>query len=176
MKTVIAIADTHIVDEPIGSVLPRSLIGLIEESDLLVHAGSFTSVGAYEEFAGIGELVAVSGVEDCVELRERLDCSTIVNVEAISIGVIHSGRYVSDVMGMGYLAMEMGVDILIYGHMHRPHVDRGDVTTICPGSPTKPRMSIPSVMQLCIDGEDFDLRLIVCSGRVCEYMNVFFTS
>ncbi|HHI30885.1 metallophosphoesterase [Methanosarcinales archaeon] len=173
MKTVIAIADTHVEDEPIRSVLPRGLIDLIEESDLLVHAGSFTSVRAYEEFAEIGELVAVSGAEDCVELRERLDDNIILNVEGLSVGVVHSGRYVSDAMSMGYLASEMGVDLLIHGYLHRPRMDRGDITTICPGSPTNPRMSIPSAMQISIDGEDFDLRLIVCSGRICEYINAF---
>ena len=156
MKSVIAIADTHIVDKPLRSLLPRSLIDLIERSDLLVHAGSFTSIEAYEEF---------------LELQERLDRSTVVHVKGLSIGVIHSGRHVSDAIGMGYLAREMGVDLLIYGYLHRPRVDKGAVTTICPGSPTLPRMSIPSAMQICIDGDSLDIRLIVCSGRVCEYIN-----
>ncbi len=115
MKTVIAIADTHIVDKPLRSLLPRSLIDLIERSDLLVHAGSFTSIEAYEEFLELGELVAVAGSEDSVELQEKLDWSTVVHVEGLSIGVIHSGRHVSDAIGMGYLAREMGVDLLIYG-------------------------------------------------------------
>ncbi|MHC1572197.1 MAG: YfcE family phosphodiesterase [Methanosarcinales archaeon] len=171
MKSVIAIADTHIVDKPLRSLLPRSLIDLIERSDLLVHAGSFTSIEAYEEFLELGELVAVAGSEDSVELQEKLDWSTVVRVEGLSIGVIHSGRHVSDAIGMGYLAREMGVDLLIHGYLHRPRVDKGVVTTICPGSPTLPRMSIPSAMQICIDGDSLDIRLIVCSGRVCEYIN-----
>ena len=43
--------------------------------------------------------------------------------------------------GLWYLAQELGVDLLIVGHLHTPIVEESDPMIVCPGSPTVPRLS-----------------------------------
>ncbi len=75
-----------------------------------------------------------------------------------------------DTTAQGYLAKEMEVDILIFGHLHRPLIERKDVMLVCPGSPTKPRMSSPSVVELIIKKGSIEGRVITLEGDSCEYI------
>ena len=41
-----------------------------------------------------------------------------------------------------YRAQELGVDVVVYGHTHTPHLEyTGDLWMINPGSPTRPRLN-----------------------------------
>jgi len=64
----------------------------------------------------------------------------------------------------------MDVDILIFGHLHRPLIEKRDVVLVCPGSPTKPRMSNPSVVELIIEKESINGRIITLEGDTCDYI------
>lgn len=170
MKRIIVIADTHIEDQPLHTALPESLLNLIKKADLLLHAGSFTSITAYQEFRELTRLEAVSGTKDCEELKELLPETLTLNIEGVRIAVVHKGVHITNTMSMRYLAKEMDVDVLIYGYLHKPLIDKSDVLTICPGSPTLPRMSLPSAVQLTVDQGRPSFKVIVCSGRVCNYL------
>ncbi len=163
----IALSDTHLKTGEI----PRQLQTLLEECDLIVHAGDFSTVEAYQAFNASGKLKAVFGNDDASELKQLLPERLKFEVEGVKIGVVHEGGLsVTDTTAQGYLAKEMEVDILIFGHLHRPLIEKRDVVLVCPGSPTKPRMSNPSVVELLIEKGNINGRVIALQGDTCEYI------
>ncbi len=163
----IALSDTHMKTGEI----PSQLQTLLEECDLIVHAGDFSTLEAYTAFNSSGKLKAVSGNDDVPELKRLLPERLKFEIEGIKIGVIHEGGLsVMDTTSQGYLAREMEVDILIFGHLHRPLIEKKDVMLVCPGSPTKPRMSNPSVVELVIEKGFVNGRIIPLEGDTCGYI------
>jgi hypothetical protein len=144
---------------------------LLEECDLIVHAGDFNTLEAFQAFNASGKLKAVFGNDDTSEIKRFLPIRLKFEVEGVKIGVVHEGGLsVNDTTAQGYLAKEMEVDILIFGHLHRPLIEKNDVMLICPGSPTKPRMSNPSVVELIIEKGSISGRIIDLEGDTCQYI------
>ncbi|WP_440947619.1 metallophosphoesterase [Methanosarcina sp. T3] len=163
----IAISDTHLRT---GEV-PSQLQNILKDCDLIVHAGDFSTVEAYQAFNASGKLKAVAGNADTFELRKLLPERLKFEVEGVKIGVVHEGGLsVMDTTAQGYLAREMGVEILIFGHLHRPLIEKNDVMLVCPGSPTKPRMSNPSAVELIIEKGSIKGRILTLEGDSCEYI------
>lgn len=163
----IAISDTHLKT---GEVPPQ-LKNILKDCDLIVHAGDFSTVEAYQAFNASGKLKAVSGNSDTFELRQLLPERLKFEVEGVKIGVVHEGGLsVIDTTAQGYLAREMGVDVLIFGHLHRPLIEKKDVILVCPGSPTKPRMSNPSAVELIIEKGSIKGRILTLEGDSCGYI------
>lgn len=163
----IAISDTHLKT---GEVPPQ-LQNILKDCDLIVHAGDFSTVEAYQAFNASGKLKAVSGNDDTFELRRLLPERLKFEVEGVKIGVVHEGGLsVIDTTAQGYLAREMGVDVLIFGHLHRPLIEKKEVILVCPGSPTKPRMSKPSAVELIIEKGSIKGRILTLEGDSCEYI------
>ncbi len=163
----IALSDTHMKTGEI----PPQLQTLLNECDLVVHAGDFSTLETYQAFNSSGKLKAVFGNDDIPELKKLLPERLIFEVEGVKIGVVHEGGLsVIDTTSQGYLAKEMGVDILIFGHLHRPLIEKKDVMLVCPGSPTKPRMSSPSVVELIIEKGSISGRIIPLEGDTCGYL------
>lgn len=163
----IALSDTHLKTGEI----PPQLKALIEEYDIVVHAGDFNTVEAYKAFNASGKLKAVFGNDDAPELKKSLPEKLKFEAEGVKIGVVHEGGLsVNDMTAQGYLAKEMEVDILIFGHLHRPLIEKKEFILICPGSPTKPRMSNPSVVELIIEKGGINGRIINLEGDTCNYI------
>jgi len=163
----IAISDTHLKT---GEVPPQ-LQSILKDCDLIVHAGDFSTVEAYQAFNASGKLKAVFGNADTFELRQLLPERLKFEVEGVKIGVVHEGGLsVMDTTAQGYLAREMGVDILIFGHLHRPLIEKKEIMLVCPGSPTKPRMSNPSAVELIIEKGSIKGRILTLEGESCEYI------
>lgn len=163
----IVLSDTHLKTGEI----PGQLQSLLKDCDLIVHAGDFSSVKAYNAFNASGKLKAVSGNDDSSELKQLLPERLKFEVEGVKIGVVHEGGLsVMDTTAQGYLAKEMEVDVLIFGHLHRPLIERKDVMLVCPGSPTKPRMSNPSVVEIIIEKGSIEGRILTLEGDSCEYI------
>jgi uncharacterized protein len=163
----IALSDTHLKTGEI----PPQLQALIEEYDIVVHAGDFSNVDAYKAFNADGKLKAVFGNDDVPELKKLLPERLKFEVDGVKLGLAHEGGLsVTNMTAQGYLAKEMDVDILIFGHLHRPLIEKTDVMLICPGSPTKPRMSNPSVVELIIEKGSVNGRIINIEGATCDYI------
>ena len=141
MMKIIALSDTHLT----GPV-PAELLDIVKDADVVIHAGDFNTLAAYESLKGAcKELIAVHG--NCDAAGAARSCCRRAGpsrLEGVKFGLVHSGKHVTDVTNMRYLALEMGVGVLIFGHLHRPIIDRSDVLLVCPGSPTHPRMSDPA--------------------------------
>jgi len=163
----IALSDTHLKTGEI----PPQLQSVLKDCDLIVHAGDFSTVETYQAFNASGKLKAVYGNDDTLELRKLLPERLKFEVEGVKVGVIHEGGLsIMDTTAQGYLAKEMGVDVLIFGHLHRPLIEKKEVMLVCPGSPTKPRMSNPSVVELIIEKGSIKGRILTLEGDSCGYI------
>ena len=57
-----------------------------------------------------------------------------------------------DFSDLVYKAMELEVDVMIFGHTHRFFLNEFEgVVLLNPGSPTLPRFSLPSFAEIIID-------------------------
>lgn len=163
----IAIADTHIREGESLDRLPAALIPMMKRADMIVHAGSFDTIECYNELSKLNRLAAVHDEMDSEDVVKLLPDRLIMDVEEVRLGVIHRGEHVTTTISMRYLAKEMGVDVLIFGHLHKPVIDVSDVLLVCPGSPTFPRMSVASAVLLRIEGKKADGKIIACGEGTC---------
>lgn len=170
MKVVI-LSDTHIKPgKSLLSILPEDLISIIKSSDLILHAGDFETMECYNELRSLGRLIAVHGDTDCSELIRLLPEREVIEVEGVKIGIIHKGQLTSaNTDGLRYLAKEMDVDVLIFGHFHHPIAEKTDVLLLSPGSATVPGIAEPSAIELEIKEKNISGRIIRCTGDVCIY-------
>ncbi|HUI39812.1 MAG TPA: metallophosphoesterase [Methanothrix sp.] len=165
MTRIIAISDTHLENEE----LPRGLVDLAKSADLLLHAGDFVSPEAYSALKDLGKLKAVRGNADSAELKRLLPERQIVVVEGVRIGMVHMASHAAGLLGAGLMAREMDVQVLVFGHIHWPLVEQGARLLICPGSPTFPRMSDPSVAELDIEDGGISGKIISLGSPTCDY-------
>jgi putative phosphoesterase len=164
------ISDTHLKTGQTIEMLPESLVDMLINSDMIIHAGDFISLECYNEFSSMNRLVCVAGNMDCPELKQILPEHTIFKISGIRIGVTHRGQLSSaDVTGLGYFARELDVELLIFGHVHKPQLHSiGDITLLCPGSPTSPRLSEPSAAEITIHNKKVSVVFVNFEGRVCD--------
>jgi len=162
------LADTHL-----RAKMPQEILDLIKDADLVIHAGDFITREIYDSVkANSKRLVAVYGNSDSDELKAMLPESEVFEADGIRFGVIHKGRQGTDITNMRYLALEMGVKVLIYGHVHSPVIDRTDVLLLCPGSPVFPRMADPTMAYLDVEGGQIKVNIITTStGQMCKSMD-----
>lgn len=170
MKLVI-LSDTHIKSgQSLLKRLPEGLISIIKSSDIIIHAGDFESLECYNELRGLGKFVAVHGDTDSPELQKLLPERKVIKVEGVKIGIIHKGQLTSEnTDGLRYLAREMSVDVLIFGHFHHPIAEKTDVLLLSPGSATVPGIAEPSAIELEIIDKMVRGKIIRCKDNVCCY-------
>ncbi|MCE8425011.1 MAG: YfcE family phosphodiesterase [Candidatus Methanoperedens sp.] len=170
MKLII-LSDTHI--KPGKSLLPllsNDLKSIIKSSDLIIHAGDFDTLECYDELMTLGKIIAVHGDTDSPELMEFLPERRVIKIEGVRIGIIHKGQLTSEnTDGLRYLAKEMNVDILIFGHFHHAIVEKSEVLLISPGSITIPGIAEPSVVELILIKNTVKGKIIRCAGNTCSY-------
>jgi putative phosphoesterase len=75
-----------------------------------------------------------------------------------------------NLLGAKMLAREMEVEVLVFGHLHRPVVERGERLLICPGSPTLPRMAAPTVAELEVEAGRVRGRIVTLGRPSCDYL------
>lgn len=164
---ILAISDTHIKDNK----LPQFIEDVINDYEIIIHAGDFTSYEVFKALENTGKLRAVYGNADDIRIKEILPEQNIFKIENILIGVVHKGALsINDTTAIGYKAREMGVDILVFGHLHHPLIEEGEILLICPGSPTKPRMSDPSGVEIEIENGQVKTRIIEFVGHACDFV------
>jgi putative phosphoesterase len=166
MTRIVALSDTHLGREK----LPEAVVELAAGADLIIHAGDFVSEKAYELLSTLGTLEAVRGNADSPALKRLLPERKVIELDGIRIGLVHMASHGSDLVGAQMMAREMDVQVLVFGHIHRPVVEKGDRLLICPGSPTQPRMSAPSAAMLEITGGRISGSIVPLGSPVCDYI------
>jgi putative phosphoesterase len=165
---IIAISDTHIKFGSITDHLPGELVEMLKKADMIIHTGDFIGKKAYDEFSGMNRLEAVHGNMDGPKLKNMLPERKVIEIEGIKIGLIHQAALsLQDTIGARYMAKEMEVDVLVFGHIHKPVIEKLDVLLVCPGSPTAPRMSDPSAIELVIEDGNISGKILTFEGTQC---------
>lgn len=145
---VAVIADTH------SRPLPEACVRRLRGADLIVHAGDHSSLTSLEELRALGPPVeAVFGNVDEQALRDALPKELVVEAGDVRIGMAHvPGPAVGREARLA--ARFPGCMAVVYGHTHRPQVERhGDVWILNPGSPTDRRRAPERTMlELTIRG------------------------
>jgi putative phosphoesterase len=158
--TIAVIADTHL---PRGRRrLPEECVRRIAAADLVIHAGDFSSVSAYEEIAAIGpRLVAVHGNVDEPAVRERLPERELVEIEGARIGVVHDAGAARGRLGRMRRAFP-DAGAVVFGHSHLPLLEREPGFQIFnPGSPTERRRAPAHTMGVArVDERAIRFRLV----------------
>lgn len=137
-------SDTHGTDGPRLEGRTREAV---EAADLVVHAGDFGSLAAYEGFlAAADRLLAVYGNVDDLEVQERLPAARSLTYEGTTVTVTH--RREGGETGLSLFGRERDADLVVFGHSHRPTVRDGDPVLLNPGSHADPRGNRPGHAEL----------------------------
>jgi len=134
------ISDTHISRK--GQELPSPVLKSIENSDLLIHAGDFTSASLLYYLEALTRVEAVAGNNDGADLF-HLGKKKIIELNGYAIGITHGeGDYSNILQRVKRTFSDDKVDIVIFGHSHQPYsgMENG-VLYFNPGSPTNRRRS-----------------------------------
>jgi putative phosphoesterase len=124
------LSDTHI---HLAEEIPQGIVRALSNVDLIIHAGDFVSVAVLEGLRQLGEVKAVHGNMDSMELRRLLPERETFVAGGKKIGIIH-GWGGPEGIESKVRARFGDVDIIIYGHSHRAKIERiGDVLFFNPG-------------------------------------------
>jgi hypothetical protein len=166
LTRIIALSDTHLE----GEALPAPVAVLLIGADIILHAGDFVSESCHAALAELGRLEAVHGNSDCPALKRLLPRRKVIDVGGIRIGLVHMASHGADLVGAEMMAREMDASVLVFGHIHRPLIEKGGHLLICPGSTTLPRMSAPSLAELVIEDGSVRGNIIPLGSPACSYL------
>ncbi len=108
------IADTHVrtVNE-----IPAEIRKTLADVDLIIHAGDFTHKAVLDGLRAIGQVRAVWGNMDLIELKRSLPEKDVFEAGGKKIGLIHGS---GAPWGIAERVRKQfsGVDIIVFGHSH----------------------------------------------------------
>lgn len=143
------ISDTH-------NLLRPEAKGWAAGCDFIVHAGDICNPGIIRELEELAPVTAVRGNNDKGAWANRLKDTELLKVGDVLIYVIHDRAKIDPD------TIASGVQVVVYGHSHKPAVTmRGKVLFINPGSAGPRRFKLPiSVAEIEIEGSSFSGRLV----------------
>jgi uncharacterized protein len=162
--TIAVISDTHLTSRPRS--LPPELTEVLRSADLILHAGDFCSVEAYEMIGEYGELRGVSGNNDAAELFRRLPMRRTFRFGDFTAGMIH-GHNFDDLTARQAAKRELAgrVDLAIFGHSHKSYCRWHEKTLLFnPGSPTHRRWEPKSSYGIIRIDKHIDAELLFLHG------------
>ncbi len=146
------LSDTHLPKR--AKALQEQVWRLVDEADVVVHAGDWVDVALLDELEGRAKrLVGVAGNNDGPALWDRLGEVARVDVEGVRLAVVHetggsAGRERRCDERFGH-ASDDPCDVLVFGHSHIPwdSTTPGGLRLLNPGSPTdRRRQPVGTVM------------------------------
>jgi putative phosphoesterase len=143
------ISDTH------GLLRPEAAAALAG-SDFIVHGGDIGNAAILAELSAIAPLTVVRGNNDRGDWAEAVPDTAWLELGAVFIYAVH------DIATIDIDPEGAGVQVVIFGHSHRPLAEqRGGVLYLNPGSAGPRRFSLPvSVATLEIDGGAISARIV----------------
>ncbi len=157
---ILIVSDTHGRHSSLDEVLERE-----HDIDMLLHLGDVENGTDYIEAVAKCPVYIVAGNNDYFS---HLPTEREISVGKYKLFLTHGHAYhVSmDTKSLRRVAMARGVDIVIFGHTHRPYLDtEGNLKVMNPGSLSYPRQEGRKgtyiVMEIDPDGEAcFELRYV----------------
>jgi uncharacterized protein len=134
------ISDTH-------GLLRDSALRALQKSRLIIHAGDVGDPKILEALEKLAPVTAVCGNVDTAEWATKLPPTTVVEIGAVRIYVLH------DVKELKRSSIPSGTSIILSGHSHKPgQATRGGILYINPGSAGPRRFNSPiTVARLDLD-------------------------
>ena len=133
------ISDTH-------GLIREEALAFLWGCDQIIHAGDIGGPEILDALANISPVTAVRGNNDTDVWASELPEVTQLQLGSTSVYVLH------DMAQLDVDPLPAGISVVIFGHSHRPVVQRRDgVTYINPGSAGPRRFNLPiSVGELII--------------------------
>ncbi|MFB6353742.1 MAG: metallophosphoesterase [Halobacteriales archaeon] len=165
----VALGDTHRSD---GHGLRGRTLEAVRAADAVAHTGDFTTVAALEAFEGeAAELHAVAGNNDVPAVAARLPDRTTFGAAGLLVAMVHGHAHSAEARSL--LGRELGADLVVSGHSHRPGVEQAaGVTLLNPGSHAEPRWYRPAHAELVREDSGTTGRLVRPDGTVLETFRV----
>ena len=134
------VGDTHVSPtrtrrslEPVVELFRRMNVGLI------LHAGDAGHASVLQSLDQVAPTVAVRGNADPLDLIETLPDRVWIEAGSRTILLMH-GHHGKTALKAARAAAASDVDLIVFGHSHRPLIDReGRTILFNPGSPTERR-------------------------------------
>ncbi len=148
-KIIGVISDTH------GLLRPET-IKYLKDVDLIIHAGDVGSEKVLNDLKQIAPVYAVRGNCDQEEWAKKLPRTEIVEVASNLIYLIH------DIQQINIDPKTAGLSIVIYGHSHRPAIDKKEgIYYLNPGSIGPKRFNLPiSLAKIIIEDKKINIEII----------------
>lgn len=131
---VLIVSDSHRDNSNIEKVLKK-----VKPVDMLIHCGDAEGAERYIQQLAECPIYVVAGNNDFFSVLQK---ELVFNIDKYKVFLTH-GHYYYVSMGTERLVDEAklrGVDIVMYGHTHKPLIDiRDDIVIINPGSISYPR-------------------------------------
>lgn len=143
------ISDTH-------NLLRPQARAALEGVDHIIHAGDIMGQDLLDKLGAIAPLTVVRGNNDWGPWAASIPATTRVDLGGVQIYVVH------DIATLDINPAAEGIDIVIYGHSHKPLADtRNGVLYLNPGSAGPRRFSLPvSLAHLTLDNGQFSARIV----------------
>ena len=134
------VADTHISRgrpagflEPVVDFFRRMDVGLI------LHAGDAGQASILQSLEQVAPVVAVRGNADALDLIEMLPDRVWIEAGSQTVLLMH-GHHGKTALKAARAAAAPEVDLIVFGHSHKPLIEReGRTILFNPGSPTERR-------------------------------------
>ncbi|MDZ4170530.1 MAG: metallophosphoesterase [Methanobacteriaceae archaeon] len=161
------ISDTHIPERALE--IPSNVFDIFEDVEMIFHTGDLTSLDVKKSLEKIAPVYCVQGNMDRYN-GLKFPRSKVVEIEGVKIGLNHGEVYPrGDTQQLKYIALEIGVKILITGHTHQAFIkELGDILLLNPGSPTVPRLTDPTVMLLDVKKGQTNSEIIKIGDPPCK--------
>jgi putative phosphoesterase len=142
---IVVLGDTH---REAGHGLTGHIRGAVEEADIVLHTGDFTTQPVLLDFRYISEaFYAVYGNNDAAAVRDRLPAREVVERSSLRLVMVHGHEHTET--AVSFLAREVDADLVILGHSHRPRYTTTETASILnPGSHCQPRAYRPGYAEL----------------------------
>ncbi len=134
VKRIGVISDTH-------GLLRDEAASRLQGCDRIIHAGDVGHPSILEELRRIAPLIAVRGNVDTGAWAAELPHLEYVQIEDMTICVVHN------IAELDLDPLAAGVDVVIYGHSHKPAAEwKGGILYLNPGSAGPKRFHLPVSM------------------------------
>ncbi len=155
------LSDTHM---PRGERrLPPPCLDLLQQADLIIHAGDLMRLSVLRELERHGPVIAVHGNVDDAEVRAALPATRDLEIEDTRLAVVHDAG-----PRQGRVARLRdrfpNADAVIFGHSHLPlhERDADGFQIFNPGSPTERRRAPHKTMGIArVQGGKIAFELVV---------------
>jgi uncharacterized protein len=134
------LSDTHVSAtrgrrplDPVFDFFRRAGVGFI------LHAGDAGHPSILENLETIAPIAAVRGNADSLELIETLPDHVLIEIGSRVVLLLH-GHHGKTALKAARAAASPEIDVVVFGHSHKPLIDReGSTILFNPGSPTERR-------------------------------------